>query len=520
MANVEQVLQVFSKYDSSNRGMVPFRSLPNILTDLGAAEATNNAQSKFGGQANVDKFDFIQWWNKYQQSGSGGGSATAEKIFVTMLGSLDAEANIKQFASAVEKLGYDWDAQMLRDVFDRIDHSGDGMVDIGEFKQGISLVASAQIFKEMDVDGNGTIELIEFLQAAQKIGGTDYNKNTAMKTFKEVDVDHGGSLDLLEFLDAMNTLQNSGSGGLGALGFAQELNAKMGNLKKALQQAEARMKGLETSLGDREADKAKAQREAEQQREIALRKQREYDLLKGDLDQHAEDIESLKTKLGPIRNQLEENMQEYGAKRSELDEAFQEQEYDKLHPLSDELLSLKRTIADLEGKLGINQEEHDALMDKFTALGASHGVTAEELANLHAGVDNAEDALQRAMAAHADDLEAWKATSSEYKALKKDLLQCQVKEKKAQICDTLGKLNKFLAQHRRATKRIKQLCEEFQEAEDEDDFEKTGEVGDSLVAAQGALDEADLQRQDLGDELKKLRAALAEEKRGLAQLGY
>jgi len=116
---------------------------------------------------------------------------------------LDAEANIKQFASAVEKLGYDWDAQMLRDVFDRIDHSGDGQVDIGEFKSGINLVASAQIFKEMDIDGNGTIELIEFLQAAQKISGTDYNKQTAMKTFKEVDIDQGGSLDLLEFLDAM-----------------------------------------------------------------------------------------------------------------------------------------------------------------------------------------------------------------------------------------------------------------------------------------------------------------------------
>merc|ERR1712159_393392 len=246
----------------------------------------------------------------------------------------------------------------------------------------------------------------------------------------------------------------------------------------------------------------------------------EYNRLKGDYDTHAEDLKSLKGKLGPIRNQLEENMQEYGAKRSELDEAFQEQEYDKLHPLSDELLSLKRQIADLEAKLGITQEEHDALMDKFTALGASHGVTAEELANLHAGIESAEARMAAAMAAHADDLEAWKATSSEYKALKKDLLQCQVKEKKAQICDTLGKLNKYLAQHRRATKRIKQLCEEFQAAEDEDDFVTTGDVGDKLVAAQAALDEADMMRQDLGEELKKLRAALAEEKRGLAQLGY
>merc|ERR1711881_596453 len=120
----------------------------------------------------------------------------------------------------------------------------------------------------------------------------------------------------------------------------------------------------------------------------------------GDYDTHAEDLKSLKGKIGPMRTQLEERMGEYGAKRAELDEAFQEQEYDKLHPLIDELLSLKRTIANLESKLGINQEEHDALMDKFTALGASHGVTAEELANLHQGVESAEARLQRAMAAH------------------------------------------------------------------------------------------------------------------------
>merc|ERR1719359_1000135 len=272
MANVEKVLQVFSRYDSSNRGMVPYRSLPNILTDIGAGEATQSAQNKFSGQANVDKFDFIQWYNKYQQSGSGGGSATAEKIFVTMLGSLDAEANIKQFASAVEKLGYDWDAQMLRDVFDRIDHSGDGMVDIGEFKQGIQLVAATQIFKEMDVDSSGEIELVEFLQAAAKIGGTDYNKNEAMSTFKEVDIDNSGALDLLEFLDAMNTMMNTGSGGLGRLGFQQELAGKMTGLRQALAKAEARMKGLEASLGDREADKARAEEENQKAREQARTK--------------------------------------------------------------------------------------------------------------------------------------------------------------------------------------------------------------------------------------------------------
>merc|ERR1712057_61436 len=179
----------------------------------------------------------------------------------------------------------------------------------------------------------------------------------------------------------------------------------------------------------------------------------------------------MKGTLDPLREQLQENMKEFGAKRVELDEAFQENDWGKIRPISNELNGLKKTIAELEKKLGITQEEHDKLMEKFTALGASHGVTQAELDTLHRGVEDAQNQMDAALAAHADDLEAYKATSAEYRQLKRNLLNCQIKEKKAEVSDCLGKLNGALSKHRRASKSIKALCASFIEAEDTDDFD-------------------------------------------------
>lgn len=211
-------------------------------------------------------------------------------------------------------------------------------------------------------------------------------------------------------------------------------------------------------------------------------------------------------------------MKEFGAKRAELDEAFQENDWGKIRPISNELNQLKKDISTLEKKLGITQEEHDKLMEKFTALGASHGVTQAQLDELHRGVEDAQSAMDQALAAHADDLEAYKATSAEYRSLKRNLLQCQIKEKKAEVSDCLGKLNGALSKHRRASKTIKAESARFIEAEDRDDFDTCGDAAKKLMGAQKLLDEADAVRHELADELKRLRGLLANEKRSLANL--
>merc|ERR1739848_139397 len=218
-------------------------------------------------------------------------------------------------------------------------------------------------------------------------------------------------------------------------------------------------------------------------------------------------LDGMKGDMAPLRTQLEEAMKEFGAKRVELDEAFNENDWGKIRPISNELNGLKKTIAQLEKKLGITQEEHDKLMEKFTALGASHGVTQAQLDELHRGVEDSQNAMDAALAAHADDLEAYKATSAEYRQLKRNLLQCQIKEKKAEVSDCLGKLNGALSKHRRASKSIKALCAKFVEAEDTNVFDTTGECAKKLIGAQKLL-----------DELKRIRSMLSDEKKKLAEL--
>jgi len=518
MANVDAVLVLFNRYDPANRGFISSSDLGSLLADCNMTGSMASARRQFTG-ASVDKFDFIGWWNKEKNrnSGSGDQSAMAEQIFISMLGSADAEANIKQFATAVEKLGYDWDASLLRGVFERIDNSGDGMVDLQEFQTGIQMVGGAQMFKEMDVDNSGTIELNEFMNACRKVN-PNFSATKAEKAFRDVDVDNSGMLDLLEFLDAINTMSRTGAGGLGAMGFRDALKDQMGALKKKLAEAEKRMKQLAGGLKDRAAEKDRAKGAYGDMTNNRRNKQAELDQIAAKMAPQKAKLDKMNSGMMPLRTQLEEAMKEFGAKRVELDEAFNENDWGKIRPISNELNGLKKTIAELEKKLGITQEEHDKLMEKFTALGASHGVTQEQLDELHRGVEDAQSSMDRALAAHADDLEAYKATSAEYRQLKRNLLQCQIKEKKAEISDTLGQLNGALSKHRRASKKIKALCKKFIEAEDMDDFDTCADCCKQLIEAQKMLDEADEVRDGLGQELTRLRGMLAQEKRALADL--
>jgi len=519
MANVDAVLQFFNRYDPANRGFINASELPRLLSDLGMSSSVNSASRNFTG-ATVDKFDFIGWWNKEKQrsaGGTGNQAAMAEQIFVSMLGSADAEANIKQFATAVEKLGYDWDASLLRGVFERIDNSGDGMVDLQEFQMGIQMVAGAQMFKEMDADNSGTIEMNEFINACRKVN-RNFNENKARQVFNDVDVDNSGRLDLLEFLDAISSMSRGEAGGFGSMGFKDALKDQMGALRKKLAQAEARMNSLAGGLKGRQADKDRTKGQYDNQVNSRRDKQAQLDSLAAQMAPQKAKLDLMKGDMAPLRTQLEEAMKEFGAQRAELDEAFQENDWAKIRPISNTLNGLKKTIAELEGKLGITQAEHDKLMEKFTALGASHGVTQAQLDELHRGVEDAQSAMDAALAAHADDLEAYKATSAEYRQLKRNLLQCQIKEKKAEVSDCLGKLNGALSKHRRGSKAIKSLCAKFLEAEDRDDFETTEDCSKKLIDAQKIMDEADAVRHELADELKRLRSLLADEKRSLAQL--
>jgi len=515
---VEEVLNFFNRYDVANRGFIDASKLGELLEDCKLGGSLSSAQTTFTS-ARVDKFDFIGWWNKQKTKSSSGGAdkGMAEQTFINMLGSRDAEANIKQFATAVEKLGYEWDASLLRGVFDRIDNSGDGMVDIDEFANGIKLVAGTQMFKEMDADKSGMIELPEFLATCRKLN-PNFRETQARDAFAKVDCDNSGELDVMEFLDAVTEMERGGPGGFGSLGFGKAIQEQMGALKKKMAEAEKKMNQLKGSLKTRGKEKTETEAAYKSQKAGAREKQAELDKLAAQMAPQQQKLGQMAGQLAPLREQLEENMKEFGAKRAELDEAFQENDWGKIRPISNELKGLKATIGELEGKLGITQDEHDKLMEKFTALGASHGVTQDMLDEMHRGVEDAQGSMDRALAAHADDLEAFKATSAEYRQLKRNLLQCQIKEKKAEISDTLGKLNQALSAHKRASNKIKAACAAFSAAEEQEEYRTCSDNCDILITQQKVLDEADSTRHEDADQLKRLRSSLADEKNGLAAL--
>lgn len=126
---------VWNRIDFTNSGQINKNDIPRLLRDANLQAALRDAQNYFVSYGNrLQKNDVMVWFRNYDAGSKKDENNMAEQIFMQMLGSADAEANIKQFATAVEKLGYDWDAQVLRDVFDRIDHSGDGNIDLEEFK--------------------------------------------------------------------------------------------------------------------------------------------------------------------------------------------------------------------------------------------------------------------------------------------------------------------------------------------------------------------------------------------------
>jgi hypothetical protein len=67
-------------------------------------------------------------------------------------------------------------------------------------------------------------------------------------------------------------------------------------------------------------------------------------------------------------------------------------------------------------------------------------------------------------------------------------------------------------------KNLSELQEQFQKAEDEDDWATTGPIGDKLSLHFSNLQESDRERHIHAEKLKGLRKDLSEEKKGLAAL--
>merc|ERR1739848_261109 len=101
----------------------------------------------------------------------------------------------------------------------------------------------------------------------------------------------------------------------------------------------------------------------------------------------ADELAAMLAKMGPLGEQLEENIAEFAAKENELQEVFGAKEWNKIPPMADDLVEMQKTIQELESKLGITREQHNALLGKYEELSTMHKASADELAAMHAGDD-------------------------------------------------------------------------------------------------------------------------------------
>merc|ERR1711964_599243 len=132
------------------------------------------------------------------------------------------------------------------------------------------------------------------------------------------------------------------------------------------------MGGLKQSMADNDKLKGETWGYYNQQKSSARNKQASHEKLNARVGPAKMDLDNIIGKMGPLGEQLEENIAEFAAKENELQEIFGRKEWNKIPPLADELVEMQKTIQELESKLGITREQHNALLGKYEELSTMH----------------------------------------------------------------------------------------------------------------------------------------------------
>jgi len=125
-----------------------------------------------------------------------------EELFVSWDDDGSGEMNMEEMAEVLERI--------VRDLFDRIDKNGNGVLSTKEIKRLMHMLGQnltdkefKEVMREMDKDNSGEVGFREFESWWQgtEEGGTETSAEELADLFSEVDADGSGEIDMDEFIE-------------------------------------------------------------------------------------------------------------------------------------------------------------------------------------------------------------------------------------------------------------------------------------------------------------------------------
>jgi len=163
---VEIVQTCFNQYDRDQSGLLTIKEICQILMDLGIRPRSLSEQEAMA--------QLIE-----EADSNGSGTLSYEDLLLLVQRILEriGELNRQELLQKAEALGFSTkQAHALWETFEALDASDDGLMDVSEVAEAVSLmkwqISAAKLHRhvsEIDADGNGQLDFIEFLHLMRRM---------------------------------------------------------------------------------------------------------------------------------------------------------------------------------------------------------------------------------------------------------------------------------------------------------------------------------------------------------------
>lgn len=381
-----------------------------------------------------------------------------------------------------------WDPVLFPKVFDKMDSSDDGQVTRDELREGLQLLNGSKIFNEMDQDDTGLLNFKEWRTAVMKIN-KDWNDGDAQEVFKQYDKSGDGVMCFDEFLAACSEMYK--------MFHINSVQVRVDKVKKEIEWWEKKVRELlsgvdfhQKRLGD-----AKGRRDGHAD---------SHGNKRDELLEHSNFLKPRRDMIGGHKEQLdllgmslEEQKSTFREYKKDLDKAFRNKGWVACKEISAELLRLKLSIDDIEGRHHTMNKKFEQVELEISDRHVEHATADIELRHLEELLREAEAHHDEIEAAHGGHMGELREAEVKFTGLKQHLRALELEGAQAELQLVMQQLDKSLDDLRKMNNDILQQCDNFKMYFKQKSFKETGLVGDRLVALQETTDNEELLRDAL-----------------------